>query len=910
MDYKKTLCLPEIHSVLKSPCDKDKFTSLWKELNINKKKQKQNKFLPKHVIYNPPFQLGKELSINDVVSMLLKDILIKYNIMRNIDTAFINIWNSHDQELDVNLLNSIDDQESYQKKLSEFIKQRHEKSLNIIKDQKDILSKLGVFPYWTNTVITSETQYEFDTLKTFAYLHESGYLYKGHKPSIWCVNCQIELHETEIEYRSYNTLSLYVKFPLIIGFEELGDDVHILVGTDTPWILSDKKLISINPNFTYSAVETEKGTVIMAEDLVEKVMKENNIDSYKLIKKIQGYELKDVIYSHPLINKESKLILDENVSLEHGTGCVLNIKNYARHENNLEYNLKIITSTDQNGQILDEKFYGHKVFDACSLISLELDRRGYLFSSKPTEQSYPHCLYCKEPVITRANKHWNIDINTNGLKQRVLKILEEINWDPYWIKNRLSNNLSKINNIVISQQRPSGIPIPVFYCGKCKSQIDVSETLKACQSLIEQHKVANWIEKNIETMLPDDIFCNNCGERSLKWEKDTINKEFISALSYKSIHYSDTNPLMIANIKDEKLIMLYLITAVAEDNPLPFKSITITGPIETDSKGNISVNELINKYETDIIRLCLISMDFRKRLYITDSYMKQIERIYRRIKNVYRFMIANLTDFDPDNDKIEFKYLQEIDRWILHKLSKLMGKVTENIEKQKFHNIIYEIYYFLSKEVSSLYISVVKRRLYTSPKWSSSRRSVQTVLYEVTNTALKLMAGILPFFAEEIWELVPNVKRNFKSIFLSDLPETRKDFLNYELESVWEYLLKIRKHIYRSIENDKKITNIAQAVVAIYTYSAKVHELLASHIDSLEEILMVSKVRLMPPNTPVPDEIIKISELDGIAFEIRNSNNAKCERCWIYSDSVGSNEQYPTLCHKCIAAIEGSAYYI
>ncbi|MGQ9611075.1 MAG: class I tRNA ligase family protein, partial [bacterium] len=823
----------------------------------------------------------------------------KYYVMKNIDTSSINILNCYDHELDTSLLN-----------LSDLIKQQQEKSIKVIKERKNTLAKLGIFTNWINTC---QPQYVSDVLKTFIYLYESGYLYKGYKTSIWCVNCQTELYETEIEYRKYNTLSLYVKFPLITGFEELGDDVYILVWTDTPYVLSDRKEISVNPNFVYSAVQTKKGTVIMAEDLVEKVMQENNIVSFQIIKKIQGQQLKDVTYSHPLINKESKLILDENVSLQHGTGCAfVNIKSYSNHEN-LEYNLKFIADTNQNGQILDDKFYGHKIFDISSLISLQLDKRGYLFSARPTEQSYPHCIYCKEPIITtKASKHWIIDINNNGLKQRVLKILDEINWVPSPIKNRIANSLSKMNDIVISRQRRWGIPILAFYCGKCKSQIDISETLKAFGLLIDQNKFLNLEQKNIETVLPDDIVCNNCGERDLKWEGDIIDKEFISALSYKSIQYCDQNSLMIANIKDEKLIMLYLITAITDDSPLPFGASLIIEPIKTsnNSKSNISINELMNKYETDIIRLWSISMNFRKRLLMTDAYINQIEKIYRRIKNVCKFLIANLNDFDPDNDKVEIKYLKEIDRLILHKLSKLTDEVTESMENCQFSHIYHNIYYFLSKEISSLYISVVKRRLYTSPKWSSGRRSVQTVIYEVITTILKLIAPILPFTAEEMWENIPSVKSNFSSIFMSDWPESRKGYLDYELENAYKYLLRIRKHIYKSSQNNKEISNIAQAVIAIYAYVPEVHEFLNTHIDALEEILMVSKVRLMPPNTPIPDEIIKVSELEGLAFEIRNSNNAKCERCWVYSDTVGSNDQYPTLCHKCIAAIEGIAYYI
>lgn len=913
MDYNKTLNLPKIDLSIKSTCNKDNsnFINLWKEPNVGKKRQKFNKFLPKKVIYNFPLESGNELSINDVVSILLKDISIKYNMMKNVDVAFINIWNGHNQELDVSLLNSINDQKSYQKKLSELMMQRYERSLKAIEDQKNILSALGIFLNWTNTIMTLENQYESEVLKTFTYLYETGYLNKGYKPGIWCLSCQTELYESEIEYRKYSTLSLYVKFPLIVGFEELGDDVHLLVQTDTPWILSDNKLIAINPNLTYSAVKTKKGTIIMAESLVGKILEENNINSYKVIKKIQGSELKNVTYSHPLINKESKPILDENISSEYGTGCILNIKSHSKHENNLEYNLRVITSTDLNGQIIDEKFYGHKVFDAVNLVSLELDKRGYLLSSKPIEQSYPHCMYCKEPIITRTNEHWNIDITTNGLKQRVLKILEEIKWDPSWIKDRISNNISKINNLIISRQRLSGIPIPIFYCEKCKSQIDILETLKACSSFVDQNKLENWIEKDIENILPDDIACNNCREQSVKWEKNTIDKKFISALSYKYIQYSDSNPLVIANVKDEKLIMMYLINATATNDILPFRSIVVTGPIEIEknSDSSKSVKELMSKYETDIIRLWSVSMDFRKRLYIKDSYMKQVEKIYRRIKNVCRFIIANLNDFDPYNDSVEIKYLQEIDRWILHKLSRLVSEITKNMEEIQFHNVYHKIYHFLSKDISSLYLNVVRRRLYTYPKWSSYRRSVQTVMYEIITTILKLIAPILPFTAEEMWEHIPE-KRKFSSIFMSDWPEPRKDFIDYELENAWKYLLKIRKYIYRLIENDKEIDNIACAFVAIYTHSPEIHKFLDAHIDSLEEILMVSKVRLMPPNTPIPDEIIKINELDGFAIEIRNSNNAKCERCWIYSDTVGSNDQYPTLCHKCIAVIEGGAYYI
>lgn len=923
MDYKKTLNLPQLSFPKKTDPVKteSEILSLWQSLNVYEKRQKINKGKPKYVIHTYPQQAYSEANVDRSFSIILKDIMIKYKLMSGFDVPYIPVWNCYvpdiEREVSLSMLDGVNgitlkNDEAYQ---VHFRERCHKLCSKYFNTQKEQFQKLGIFASWDKAVLTSDSKYESEVIKSFGVLYESGYLYKRAKSSFWCINCESDIDVSEIEYKGHDMLSLHVKFPVIHGLEELGENLHILIWTHTPWTLSTLKPIVVHPDYEYAAVEMENGSVIIiADKLVNNVMDKYGKKS-KVIKRMKGSDLGEVVCSHPLMDRNLKVLQDKHVSLEKGTGCVYNVAGRAEQNDS-----DISFSSVNFGEISDrnDDFYNGKVFESSNPVSIELERRGYLLSSDLMEQLYPHCLYCKQPLLTKSNKHWLIDFNANHLKQHTIKALNNVEWLSDGTKKRISEDIVNRENWSISQRRMWGIPIPIFYCKECDLQLDITESIKLCQALIERDGADNLITTKPDDILPYDIVCNNCGTRDFRWEMDTLNADFMSALSYKTILWNqkdvDTDVYLETSNQDTKWTLLSLLSSTAIEGSLPFKSAVIHGHIKHDHSDTDadSIQKFLDRFGAEIIRLCAISTDSSKCMKLTDSHIQLVSKAYARLRNILTFLLGNLSNYDPKNDFVNYEYLHDIDRWALHKLSKLIIEATETLDNGQFHKTYRLIYDFCSLNISKVYISIVRRRLYAFPKWSIGRRAIQTVIYEIVKTITRLIAPMLSFTADEMWSYIPGATSDCPSIYLSKWPDVKEEYLDDELELQWNFLLKVRSAIYRSFEiNHLKddVSNLSQASVTLYINSEGSYNLLDKNVDILPEIFMVSRVRLMPLDAPVPDDIYVLDSVDGLSMEVRRTTGDKCERCLIYSDAVGTSEQYPTLCDRCISVLEGEPYY-
>lgn len=928
MDYSKTLNLPEIDFPVKpDPARAElEILSVWADLKPYEKRQRRNRTNSSFFIHNPLNSVHDHICLDDVLGAILKDITVKYKLMNGFNVPNFPGWNCHTPAIEREALQLLESKGGV--KRSELL--RHCRSLcsEYIDGQKEQYQRLGVFAYWNKAVLTSDSSYGSKMIGAFADLYEAGYLYKGAKPTRWCINCQTDLAETEIEYRDHKLLSLYVKFPVIQGLEELGEDVYMVVWTNTPWTLPANTAITVHPDHVYVAIETEiEEVLIMAADTME-VMAEKIQGDYEIIRKMKGLELDKIVYAHPLLDRNSDVFLDRNVSLTRGTGCVHAVLEsgqgtYGRQDT------KVISTVDENGQLTEEagRFCSFNVFESIDLIALELEKRGCLLASEPVDEPYPHCLYCKEPIIVRPADKWILNLNANDLRQRVLKTIGELNWVPDGNRNRVLNVIAGRSDWSISRQRMWGIPVPVFYCSKCSSQVDMLEGINSSRKVIGKRGANRWITASANSILSEDVTCSRCGGKDFRWEPEVLDAGFISAMSYKMIPSNGKTPLQPADIclgsngQNEKWFQSSLLPSMAIEDSLPFRSVLMHGGIideegkrVSESKDDtLSVENLLENFGADILRLWVTSMDFKKYLRLSHPQFKVVSSAYQHIRNTCRFILANLSGYDPENDRVDYAYLQEVDRWALHRLAKFVDKATRALEDCQFHRLYHLLRSFCSVDISSLYLNIVKRRLYTFPRWASGRRAIQTVMYEVLATLTRIMAPILSFTAEEMWCQLPAVAEECPSVFLSQWPDVEEGFLDDELESRWNQLLKIRSEIYRSLEGirqEEEISNFSQASVILYASSQDVHDLLDRYIDDLEEIFAVSKVRLNPPDSPVPDGVQESDSVEGLVIEIRRIAGEKCERCWIYSDTVGTNEQYPALCYRCIAMLEGGTNFI
>ena len=967
MDYSKTLNLPETSFSVKADSAKSELEilSIWKDLDIYKKRQQLNKGKPKFLVHNLPQLAHSYVCIDDALNMILKDIIVKHKLMCGFDVPHFPSWNCHTASIEREALKSLEGKGGG-KKPSEVQKQCQSLCLEYTAFQKEQFQRLGIFAYWDKAVSTLNSDYKSRMIEAFGDLYEAGYLYKGAKPTRWCVNCQTDLTETEIEYRDYKLLSLYVKFPVIHGLEELGEDVYMVVCISTPWTLPANTSVAIHPDCDYAAIEMENGEIlIMAADAVENTIRitqdtrrmtqdarqeekvfslesrvlskaaapESDEESgvlslpYRIARKMKGSELDEIVYAHPLLDRDCGILLDRHVALANGTGCIHATPKYNQEDYTaVQQRYPELISVDQNGQLTEEagQFCGLNVFESSDFISLELEKRGCLLASKPVERPYPHCSYCKKPAIVRVAGKWVFDLNANNLRQRILKVVEEVNWLPGWGRNRISNTIANRLNWSVSLRRTWGIPTPVFYCSKCNSQVDTAECINASKNLIIRKGINRWLTAKPSDILSDDVVCSHCGGRDFRWEEDILDAEFVSAMSYKAVFPNKKAPSLAADIclgsdgQYEKWFQFSLLPSMAIEGVLPFKSALVHGLVVDENGKRISrsengLQEILNEFGADILRLWAISMDCKKCLKISHSRLELVSKVYQRIKNTCRFMLGNLSGFDPESDKVDYTYLQEIDRWALYRLAKLIDGTTKALENCQFHVAYRLLYNFCSADMSSLYFSIVKQRLYTFPRWSSSRRAVQTAIYEILTSLVRLIAPILSFTAEEVWRHIPGIKKDYPSVYLLNWPDVNRDFLNGKLESRWNCLLRVRSEIYRLLEKvrqEEDIHGSSQASVILYASSSDVYDVLDRYIDDLEAVFMVSKVRLMPPDASIPDGTWRSDDIKGLAIEIRRATGEKCERCWSYSDTVGTNEQYPALCYRCIAILEGGTYYI
>ena len=905
--------------------------SLWQKLNIYSRRQRLNKGKQGFLLYNPPRPAYGRVCIDDALGMVLRDIVIKYKLMRGYNVPYFPGWDAYAPDIESEVLRLLGDKTDEIPK-SEVRERCQSLCSEYIKLQKEELQKLGIFAYWDKQVLTSDPGYKSRAIEAFGDLYKAGFLGKDARPTRWCINCQTELSQDEVEYIPYGQLLLYVKSPVIRGLEELGEDVYIVTWTNTPWTLPANTAIAVHPERDYAAVETKDGEILMmAADVVDDIAGKQTEEEYKIVRKMKGLELDKIVYAHPFLDRDSGIIFDRSVPSDCKTGCISIEPGYnkGRYAVGRRRNLRNIIAVDPLGRLTEEagQFCGLNAFESGKLIALELDKRGCLLSSESVEQPYPHCSYCKEPVIIRAADKWTFNPTANDLQQRVIEVVHKVGWLPDRIMGSLSDTIANRSDWRISRQRIWGLPAPAYYCKNCNFQFDILQSINASRSMINKQGIEKWLDAEPDDILSDEAVCSRCGGKDFRWEMDILDSQFVSTMGYSASSSENHDAPESADVcmdsdgHNARWFQLSFLMPEAIEGLPPFKAALVHGYVVDENGRRIfgsenglpSIQSLVDEFGIDVLRLWATSADCRRNLKISHSRLEAISKAYRRIRNTCRFLLSNLSGYDPETDSLDYNDLEEIDRWALHRLTEFIKGATEALEKYRFDRFYRMLYDLCYTDMGSHYLNIVRRRLYTYPRWSSSRRAIQTVIYEVLISLARLIAPVLSFTAEDIWRYIPGISEDCPSVYLSHWPDAKADYLNDELGDRWDRLLKIRSEIFRiteEVRQEEGISSISQAYVILYASSQDVYDILDRYVDDLETIFMVSRVRLMTPEAPVPEGIRESGSVKGLAIEVRLSTGKKCERCWIYSDTVGTNEKFPTLCYRCIDILEGGNYYI
>ncbi|MBO2532116.1 Isoleucyl-tRNA synthetase [Planifilum fulgidum] len=918
MDYSQTLNLPKTDFPMRGnlPKREPEIQKWWDEIDIYHQVQKRRQGRPKFVLHDGPPYANGDIHIGHALNKTLKDIIIRFKSLQGYDAPYVPGWDTHGLPIEHAIITKkgID-----RKKVDpvEFREMCKEYALSFVERQKEQFKRLGVRGDWENPYLTLRPQYEAKQIRLFGEMARKGYIYRGLKSVYWSPSSETALAEAEVEYRDKRSPSIYVAFPVKDGKGILPvENTAVVIWTTTPWTIPANLAIAVHADFTYTLVRAGERRYLLAEELVDEVMKTVGIERFERVGSWKGSELEGVVCRHPFYDRESPVILGDHVTLDAGTGCVHTAPGHGEEDFLLgqKYGLGVLCPVDEKGRFTSEApgFEGMFYDDANKAVTKKLEEVGALLKLGFITHQYPHDWRTKKPVIFRATEQWFASID--GFRQQMLEAIKEVKWTPPWGEVRIGNMIAERSDWCISRQRVWGVPLPIFYCEKCDHPLITEETIDRIASIFEKEGSSAWYAKDVKELLPPGVRCPECGHDSFRKETDTMDVWFDSGSSHAAVLMEDERLTWPADLYLEGSDQYRgwfnssLSTAVATTGRAPYKGVlshgfTLDGEGRKMSKslGNtVEPNKVIQSYGADILRLWVASVEYQADVRISDDILKQIAEVYRKIRNTFRFLLGNLYDFDPASHRLNWEELNAIDRYALIKLQRLVDRVTKAYERYEFHLVYHSIHTFCAVFLSQFYLDVLKDRLYTQPAESKLRRSSQTAMYEILLALVKMVSPIIPHTADEVWRHIPGTEE--VSVQLTDFPTVRTDWLDDSLEKKWDRFLDLRDVVLKALEEarrEKMIGNSLGAMVTLYP-SREVRDLLEGMEEKLEQLFIVSKVEIAPPEAAPEGRAVTG---DGLSVRVSTAPGEKCDRCWMVLPSVGNDPDHPGLCDRCVETV-------
>lgn len=915
LDYSRTLNLPRTDFPMKAdlPRREPQIQAWWEKLDLYRRVRRWREGKPKFILHDGPPYANGDIHLGTALNKVLKDIVVKFATMDGYDAPYVPGWDTHGLPIEhaaIKML-GLDRHRITPLELRQKCKEYALKYKDI---QKEQFKRLGVGGDWENPYITLVPEYEGKQIEVFGEMAQKGYIYKGLKPVYWCRDCETALAEAEIEYHDKTSPSIYVAFPVREGKGLLPGGSFLVIWTTTPWTLPANLAIAVHPDRPYGIYRTPRGKLVLARELAEAAMQRMGIGEFRLEDEFPGTRLEGVICRHPFYDRDSVVILAEHVTVEEGTGCVHTAPGHGREDFEIgqKYGLPVLNPVDGRGVFTAEagQFAGLGVEEANGEIIRELAGRGLLLKEERISHQYAHCWRCKNPILYRATEQWFASVE--GFRREALRAIAGVRWIPSWGEERIHNMVAEREDWCISRQRVWGVPIPIFYCLDCGKPIITRESIRAVADLFRREGSDAWFDREAADILPPGTRCPGCEGGGFRKETDTMDVWFDSGSSHAAV--LETRPELAwpadlyleGSDQHRGWFQSSLLTAVATRDAAPYRQVLTHGFVVdgegrkmSKSLGNvISPQEIIDRYGADILRLWVASSDYRQDIRVSQDILKQLAEAYRKIRNTARFLLGNLYDFDPATDAVPYRDLPEIDRWTLHELQKLVGRVVKAYRDYEYHLVYYAIHHFCTVDLSAFYLDVLKDRLYTSGSTSPARCSAQTALYEILATLARLLAPILAYTAEEIWQNMRHLPGDPESVHLADMPALKEEYFDRELERRWDGLLEVRGAVSKALElarERKLIGTSLEAEVEIYPDGAQA-ELLKEYTGQLPTVFIVSRVEVYEPGSLVPEDAY---QANGLAVRVGKAPGAKCERCWVYDTTVGEDGDHPGLCGRC-----------
>ena len=925
-DYTSTLNLPKTDFPMRAslPQREPQMLEYWDKIDLYGSMLENAKGRPSFILHDgPPFSNGF-IHMGHALNKTLKDFIVRSHAMMGYYTPYVPGWDNHGLPIERAIENS-------KKKLNkdmtvpEFRKACEDFAEDFIQKQMAGFKRLGVVGDWDHPYRTMDKHFEAQEVKVFGKMFDKGYIYKALKPVTWCPFCATAVAEADIEYKDDNCTSVYVKFPIKDDLGKLaGFDLtktYFVIWTTTIWTLPGNMAICLHPRDSYVLVKADNGeTYIMAEALMEKTMKMGGFENYEVLATYPGAFFENMLAQHPFLDKTSRLVYAEYVTMDSGTGCVHTAPGFGAddYQTGMRYGMDLVVPVDDHGCHTDYagKYAGMKTEESNPVILADMKESGMLFASEEIVHSYPHHDRCKKPVIFRATPQWFCSVES--FKDQAVEAIENVQWFPAWGGERMTSMIRERSDWCISRQRRWGLPIPVFYCKDCGKPVSTPESIEKISKLFDEHGSNVWFEKDAMELIPENFTCPHCGGKEFTKEKDTLDCWFDSGSTHFASLMHRTPELWPADVYLEGAdqyrgwFQSSLLTSVgALDKGAPFRQVLTHGWV-VDGQGRamhkslgngVDPADLIKDFGADIVRLWAASSDYHADVRCSKEIFKQLSETYRKIRNTARILLANLGEFDPNTDMVPVAELCEIDKWALARTNALIEACRKAYDGYEFHMVYHAINNFCTTDMSKLYVDITKDRMYTEKTDSRLRRSAQSAMWLILSALTRLCAPIISFTAEEIWQSMAHLESdNAKSVFLNLMPEKSAEWDFAEIESKWDKLLDLRDDVMKALEiarAEKLIGKSLDAKVTVYTKNEEIFALLDSFKTELPTVYIVSAAEVVCEDAPA-DAFTETES--GIAVLVTVAEGERCDRCWMHStECVEDGEGH--LCPRCKAIV-------
>lgn len=933
MDYKSTIRLPVTDFPMKGnlPQKEPQLIATWNEKKIYHRILEKNKNRPKFILPDGPPYANGSIHLGHALNKILKDIIVKYKNMKGYSAPFVPGWDCHGLPIEHKVMKGLSEKK-ITKTDQEILALCRAEASKWTAHQSEQFQRLGVLADWKNPYLTMNAPYEAEEVREFARAFKKGLIYRGEKPVYWNWTLKTALADAEVEYHMHRSPSIYVKFNVddFATAKKLGftngtaslepKKLAFVIWTTTPWTLPANVAIALHPDFEYGVYDSGQDYLIIAKGLKEAFEKETGL-SLTLLREYKGSDLEGLKARHLWMDRDSVIVLGLHVSLDAGTGCVHTAPGHGAddYKVGLKYNLPVLCPVDEGGAFTaeagdlpnGEKLQGVNIFKANPKIVEYLRSSGNLIKGSEFEHSYPHCWRTKTPLIFRTTPQWflGIDLERSEIRKKVLKTMQDVRFVPEWGRARFHAMMENRPDWCLSRQRIWGVPIPIYYCKATGEPLLDTDVMMRAADLIENK---GGIEAFYKTS-PDEVIGKfqkpkdmdkfpDFGSQGFRHGKDILDVWFDSGVYHAAVQKRHPEMSFPADIylegsdQHRGWFNTSYLTSMATQEQAPFKALLTHGFVvdsqgrkQSKSLGNvIDPNDVAAKSGAEIIRLWASYEDYGKDVSCGNEELTRVTETYRRLRNTMRFLLGALHDFDPQKHRVAVKDMTRLDVWALNELNELIEKVTDAYDNYDFYKVYHALNTFFTVTLSATYLDILKDRLYTWKADGKARRGSQTVLFELTEALIRIMAPILSFLSEESYQYLQTQKAD--SVFLLEFPEAKAEWKSPEIKKLFVELLRVRTEVQKSLELKRADKVIGASLEAKVTVTAEGETLksLKNFSSDLREFFIVSDVELKE---------------GAFTVKVEKAQGEKCVRCWVYSTQISQDPKHPGVCPKCVEAL-------